>query len=284
MAAGGPRAREEGEGDDDAEAGLLGNGDELVLRECSHEPIELLQELHNSIFPIRFEPAFFSHLATGRFQTLGAYRGGVLIGMVVWDIVPSWRADRHDGPLFSRLIGSGVRPHDLALYIMTLGVRQGQRGKGLGRALLDACLCAARAQPCCVCAYLHVIVWNKIAIDMYESSGFLRLNTLVGYYSADSFVVPTNIDGADADAHTFVLYMHGSVPPVSFALLRSCKLACSILATVLCTSSARDFDTWRRRPSRGATAQLKLRAKRKGHDNEDETDGDGMSAIDSRIL
>lgn len=264
--------------EDDAEAGLLGH--ELVMRACAHEPVELLQEFHE-LFPIRFEPAFFAHLSAGRFQTLGAYLGGALVGMVVWDVVPSARADRHDGPLFSRLIGRGVRPEDDCVYVMTLGVRPGQRGKGLGRALLDACLRAARAQPSCVCAYLHVLVWNARAIDMYESSGFLRLNTLRGYYSKESFVAPA--DAADADAHTLALYMHGSAPPVSLALLSSCSLFCSILATVLCASGARDFDAGRRRPARGAAAQLKLRAKRKD-DEDDEDDGDGTGAIDLRIL
>lgn len=268
--AGGKSSREEA--DDDAEAGLLRHGDELVVRACSHEPIELLQEFHDSIFPIRFEPAFFTHLSEGRFQTLGAYSDGVLVGMVVWDIAPSWRVDRHDGPLFSRVIGRGVRPDDSALYIMTLGVRPGQRGKGLGRALLDACLSAARAQPCCVCAYLHVLVSNARAIEMYESSGFLRLNTLARYYSADSFVVP-NENGADADAHTLVLYMHGSAPPISLALLCSCTLFCSILATALCASGARDVDAWPRRPPRG-------RAKRK----DEYDDHSGMSAFALRIL
>jgi GNAT superfamily N-acetyltransferase len=123
--------------------------DELVLRPCSHEPLELLQEFHDSVFPIRFEPAFFSHLSAGRFQTLGAYLGGALDGMAVWDMVPSGRADRRDGPLFSRLIGRGVRADGCALYIMTLGVRAGQRGKGLGRALLEAFLQPLHAHLAC---------------------------------------------------------------------------------------------------------------------------------------
>jgi hypothetical protein len=118
---------------------------------------------------------------------------------------------------------------------------------------------------------------------MYESSGFLRLNTLVGYYAAESFiVVPANADGADADAHTLVLYLHGSVPPVSFALFRSCNLVCSILTTALCSSRAgRDVDAWGRVPAKGARLRVGARLRK---DDDDTFEGGGVDSIELGTL
>ncbi|KAJ1639525.1 acyl-CoA N-acyltransferase, partial [Pavlovales sp. CCMP2436] len=146
--------------------------------------LEVLRDFHEAIFPVRFEYDFFSQLAAGRLHTLGAYSGedAQLIGIVVWDFVTSAQADEMDGPLLSRLVGSGVAPGGLALYIMTLGVRVDLRRRGLGRRLLQECMDSARARAGCVCAYLHTLSTNERAIRMYEKALFLRLHTVRRYY------------------------------------------------------------------------------------------------------
>jgi ribosomal protein S18 acetylase RimI-like enzyme len=215
---------------DAARIGLAEDG--ISLRACDDEPIEMLRDIHEAIFPIRFEDDFFEYLASGRFRTLGAYRGEHLIGIVVWDVTSSWHAERHDGPLFSRIVGCGVGADNSALYILTLGVRVGQRRRGLGRTLLEACLDAARAKPGCVCAYLHVLKGNARATQMYESARFVRLRTVRGYYSASTFIQTAQgvAEGDGADALVYAFYLRAGVPPASLALCRSWRLVCSILA------------------------------------------------------
>lgn len=61
------------------------------------------------------------------------------------------------------------------------------RGQGIGRALLDAALDAARRRGCSAMR-LEVRIDNDAAITLYERSGFRRIGRYAGYYE----------DGADA--------------------------------------------------------------------------------------
>lgn len=216
------------------------NVDETIhLRPCADQPIDALRDIHEAIFPIRFEDNFFKQLSSGRFHTVGAFRGDDrLVGIVVWEVTSCWQADRLDGPLFSRCIGCGDSPSASCVYIMTLGCRAGFRRRGLGRALLEACVRSARALHNCVCLYLHVLAGNARAMRMYRNAHFLQLSTIRNYYPASTFMAPAAVDGVDAAAHVFARYLRNGMPPASLALLGSWRMACTLLANALSGSAA----------------------------------------------
>lgn len=56
------------------------------------------------------------------------------------------------------------------LYLEDLIVRESQRGKGLGRALLEATVAVAR-QTGCTGLMWQVLEWNTPAIDFYKAYG-----------------------------------------------------------------------------------------------------------------
>jgi len=219
-------------GNDDAD-----DDQHVVLRPCAHEPIETLRDVHEAVFPIKFEDAFFEQLASGRFRTIGAYLpDNRLVGIAVWEVTSCWQADRYDGPLFSRVVGCGDSRDRHAVYIMTLGVRAGLRRQGIGRALLDACVSSARDTADCACVYLHVLASNSRAVRMYTGAQFLCLHTLPRFYPASTFIAPAAVDGIDADAHVFARYLRDGVPPASLRLLRSWRLACALPVDLLVLS------------------------------------------------
>jgi ribosomal protein S18 acetylase RimI-like enzyme len=86
------------------------------------------------------------------------------------------------------------RAHRGVLYVQGLAVDASTRRRGIGRALLRACLesdlgSAARAVE------LQVSVVNRAAVTLYESEGFAILRRLRSHY-------PLRVYGAQRDAFT----------------------------------------------------------------------------------
>jgi histone acetyltransferase MCC1 len=113
-----------------------------------------------------------------------------------------------------------------ALYIMTLGILNQYRRKGLGRLLLEKCILHARGFPCCGAVYLHVITSNRGAIRFYESNDFQRLRELEGYYVIahqrfNSFLYILYINGASSPHSSWFRYWRCGV------LLRSSQMCVS---------------------------------------------------------
>ena len=83
---------------------------------------------------------------------LAAFLGGAVIGLV--DIRGgSNEFDRHSG-------------------VLGISVARDWRGKGLGRALMQAAIAEAKAWPGFCRIELEVVTWNTPAIALYESLGF----------------------------------------------------------------------------------------------------------------
>lgn len=68
-------------------------------------------------------------------------------------------------------------------YIMTLGCRSEYRHRGLARQLVQKCIhdCAASDYDC-QAVYLHVLVSNRAAVQLYEQLKFHRVQEIPGYY------------------------------------------------------------------------------------------------------
>jgi ribosomal-protein-alanine acetyltransferase len=88
--------------------------------------------------------------------------------------------------LDGRIVGFAlVHFHGRAARLLTIDVAEEARGKGCGRALLDAADEAAREAGCDAIG-LEVRVGNRAAIAMYERAGYARLRTVHDYYPDES--------------------------------------------------------------------------------------------------
>ncbi len=73
------------------------------------------------------------------------------------------------------------------IYIEDLYVRPQYRGKGIGKALLEAMIELAKKRNCARVEWV-VLNWNKTAIDFYERMGASSLNDWITYrISEDKF-------------------------------------------------------------------------------------------------
>nr|WP_240922374.1 ribosomal protein S18-alanine N-acetyltransferase [Oleiagrimonas sp. C23AA] len=92
--------------------------------------------------------------------------------------------------LAGHLIGSAVlffRSNSPSARLYSLAIADEARGRGLGRAMLDACERYAR-QRRCQSIRLEVRVSNRVAIALYERHGYQLIGCREGYYD----------DGTDA--------------------------------------------------------------------------------------
>ncbi|MGE0385046.1 MAG: ribosomal protein S18-alanine N-acetyltransferase [Gammaproteobacteria bacterium] len=84
-------------------------------------------------------------------------------------------------------------------HVLNLCVRPSAQGCGLGRALLAHMMQVARDHHATV-VFLEVRPSNRVAINLYESTGFSRVGTRRGYYPAregreDAFILSRDLAG-----------------------------------------------------------------------------------------
>jgi ribosomal protein S18 acetylase RimI-like enzyme len=86
-----------------------------------------------------------------------------------------------DGEPVGYTVGAGVQ-HDFSnAWILRLGVREDQRRKGIGSALLEAVTDALQARHACTIR-LTVSPENQPAIRLYERQGFVREKVVAAYF------------------------------------------------------------------------------------------------------
>lgn len=86
-----------------------------------------------------------------------------------------WLLADHDGTIVGDCaLRAGERRKLAHVALMGMGVADGWRGAGLGRAMLAAALEWARAHPALLRVELGVLATNPPAIALYESLGFER--------------------------------------------------------------------------------------------------------------
>jgi len=84
------------------------------------------------------------------------------------------------------------------MYVLTLGSDARFRRRGLARALVEACVRRADAEPGCGAVYLHVISHNAGAIAFYRALHFECLGEIQNYY---------RIDGKSYNCFVYALYL-----------------------------------------------------------------------------
>lgn len=129
-------------------------------------------------------------------------------------------------------------------YILTLGVIDGFRRRGLAKELLVRAIGYIDAHQKHVQAvYLHVVTYNAAAIFLYESMGFARIEHFPEFYQ---------LHGKPYDSYLYARYMHGGKPPWRWRLRHCLKVGlstsvkdwvnyawCSLIQALLPAGSAR---------------------------------------------
>ncbi|CAL1387966.1 unnamed protein product [Linum trigynum] len=191
----------------------------ICFRAILPSDLEILEQLHTEVFPIRYEPEFFQHVVNGngivswaaidRGRTNG--NGDELIGFVTARIVLAKESEIGDLLRFD-----SSRPDQTLLYILTLGVVDTYRNLGVASSLILEVIRYASSVRTCRAIYLHVISYNIAAIQLYKKMSFRCIRRLLGFYF---------INGQHYDSYLFVYYVNGGRSPCS-----PLELAAAILA------------------------------------------------------
>ena len=86
-----------------------------------------------------------------------------------------------DGEPVGYAVGASVQHDFCEAWILRMGVREDQRRKGIGSALLEAVTDALQARNACTIR-LTVSSENRPAIRLYEKQGFVREKTVTAYF------------------------------------------------------------------------------------------------------
>lgn len=101
--------------------------------------------------------------------------------------------------------GSTAAATGVLAYILTLGVCDGFRRRGLARKLLERSLAHVRESlPQVQAVYLHVVTYNTAAIELYESMRFTRIGQFNSFYF---------LHGKHYDSFLYALYVNGGHQP-----------------------------------------------------------------------
>jgi ribosomal protein S18 acetylase RimI-like enzyme len=190
-ARGGPGGGGDGhsDGDNDLEAGLVeedGAEEEaaadVVFRDLELADLPALRALQSGLFPVQYNDAFYSRLFAPGFYTLVGVAAPAAAGGDV-PTPPPLSAEEpeqpDEAPLGARgeavvaVASARVTTDWRVAYIMTLGVRDDYRRRGLGSRALQLCLDMLLTRTDCVIAQLHVKTLNTAAVAFYNRHGWV---------------------------------------------------------------------------------------------------------------
>ena len=107
-------------------------------------------------------------------------------------------AERIWGPRWASCEGRGLS------YILTLGVVDEYRRKGLGKHLVNELIkCMSVEEDEVRAVYLHVVTYNESAIKLYESLNFQRVSRVNRFYE---------LFGKPYDSFLYCYYLRGGRP------------------------------------------------------------------------
>jgi ribosomal protein S18 acetylase RimI-like enzyme len=165
----------------------------------SADELDEIRQLHYEWFPVAYNDEFYNSLVTG-----GGFGGGdvitvvacmksdvrKVIGIITVAIRRNEKQYNPNGDLMAEL---GFQPLDsdscdipTVGYILTLGVVDELRRYGVGAALLEEGIRQVEdADPICCAVFLHVIEYNKPAMQFYLRQGFTKFSVYENFYFFD---------------------------------------------------------------------------------------------------
>lgn len=186
---------------------VINHRSSISYRKIRPSDLEVLQEMHEALFPIKYEMEFFMNVIDGR-------------GIISWAAVDTSRSDSHCDELIGfvtarvisasecdelDMLGYEISSSERSLiYILTLGVIPPYRNSGIASALLWEVIEYANQMSSIRALYLHVIAYNRPAIMFYQKNMFQCIRRLHNFYF---------IDGQHHDAYLHVYYVNGGRSP-----------------------------------------------------------------------
>ncbi|KAG1354249.1 histone acetyltransferase MCC1 [Cocos nucifera] len=175
----------------------------IIYRPIRPSDLEILEQIHAALFPIRYEREFFLDVVNGHGIISWAAvdisrldgQNDELIGFVTARIIPVTESEIED-----LLRYDASRKDQILVYILTLGVVEHYRNLGIATSLVREVIKYASSMPNCRAVYLHVIAYNQPAISFYKKMLFKLVRRLPSFYY---------IQGQHYDSYLFVFYVHG---------------------------------------------------------------------------
>ncbi|RDX97132.1 Histone acetyltransferase MCC1, partial [Mucuna pruriens] len=162
----------------------------ICYRPIRPSDLDILEQIHGRLFPIRYESTFFHDVVNGRdIVSWGAVdssrpdgQSDELIGFVTARIVLAKESEIVD------MLGYDSAKSDQTLvYVLTLGVVEAYRSHGIASSLIREVIKYAASIPTCRAVYLHVISYNNSAINLYKKMSFKELLTAIVSYMRSGF-------------------------------------------------------------------------------------------------
>lgn len=181
----------------------------IIYRPIRPSDLEVLEQIHSALFPVRYEREFFVNVVTGKGIISWAAvdisrpdgQNDELIGFVTTRVIAAKDSEIED------LIRYDVSRKDQTLvYILTLGVVEHYRNLGVATSLVREVINYASSITNCPAVYLHVISYNNPAIHFYKKMLFKLIRRLPKFYY---------INGQHYDSYLFVYYVNGAQSPCS---------------------------------------------------------------------
>lgn len=177
----------------------------LSYRPIRLSDLQVLEQIHVDLFPVRYERDFFLDVVNGNgIISWGAFdtsRSDELVGFVTTKMVSAQDSEIED--LFSY---NCLWKDPTLVYILTLGVVDRYRNLGIASSLVQEVIKYATSIINCRGVYLHVISYNQPAIRFYEKMLFNLVRRLPMFYY---------IEGHHYDSFLFLYYVHGGLSPCS---------------------------------------------------------------------
>ena len=188
------------------------NPGEIYFRPVDPSDITEIEKLHSEWFPINYESDYFSTSIgsnKSNYITIGAYWKFRKVEYVVGIMLTRLQRDQLSCDLleniskckkFCRYLNC-FHEEPCVAYIMTIGVIDEIRRSGLGTRLLYELNYYLRSYYSNICRaiILHVVSYNKVAINFYIKNHFLHLGSLTDYY---------NLEGQKYDALLLGILLH----------------------------------------------------------------------------
>ena len=185
--------------------------DEVVtFRPLQASDREEIQRLHEDWFPVDYKEDFYDGVVHNKMASTGQ----PLYTRVAVVSCPETQQERIIGCIVGafvyvskckskavELMVPNPQRHTRMFYIMTLGIVKEYRGRRLATTLLEQCFAEIENDSRCGVSYLHVITYNKAAIQFYEKLGFLKVEEMENYYL---------IDGQNYNCYLYAKYFNGN--------------------------------------------------------------------------
>jgi ribosomal protein S18 acetylase RimI-like enzyme len=179
---------------------------DIEFREFQPEEIPELQALQEELFPIQYSEALYNNIGKSIFS-LGAfayhkdYEEGLfplILGVILFRITENASNE------YLRFTYFMTNTH--SAYIITIGVVEEMRGKGIAKELISQCkeICLSHV-PTPLYLSLHVAEYNNEAIPFYERLNFELSEILDSHYF---------IEGKYYGARLYIFYFPEAKKPI----------------------------------------------------------------------